>query len=54
VILGKVYFETFNSQKILRFDPDVERGQRSLVAREVLLQQSTSVIVFHLGRCEIS
>ena len=49
VILGEGYFETFNSQKYLRFDPHVEPDKRSLVAREVLpATEHNPVIVFHL------
>ena len=49
VILGEGYFETFNSQKYLRFDPPVEPDKRSLVAREVLpATEHNPVIVFHL------
>jgi ABC-type transport system substrate-binding protein len=49
MILGEGYFETFNSQKYLRFDPDVEPDKRSLVAREVLpATEHNPIIVFHL------
>jgi ABC-type transport system substrate-binding protein len=49
MVLGEDYFKTFNGQKYLRFDSDIEPDKRSLIAREVLpATEHNPVIVFHL------
>jgi ABC-type transport system substrate-binding protein len=49
VLLGAGYFKTFNGQKYLQFDPEVEPSKRALYASEVLpATEENPIIVFHL------
>jgi ABC-type transport system substrate-binding protein len=49
VLLGADYFKTFNGQKYLQFDTEVEPNKRALYASEVLpATEENPIIVFHL------
>jgi ABC-type transport system substrate-binding protein len=49
VILGESYFKTFDGQKYLQFNPDVELGKRALYASEILpATEENPIILFHL------
>ncbi len=48
-ILGKDYFKTFNAQKYVQFDPDVDPKKKAEYASEVLpATEHNPIIVFHL------
>jgi ABC-type transport system substrate-binding protein len=49
VLLGADYFKTFNGQKYLKFNPEVEPSKKALYASEVLpAREQNPIIVFHL------
>ena len=49
VLLGPGYFKTFDGQKYLQFDPEVEPDKRAQYTREVLpATEQNPIIVFHL------
>jgi ABC-type transport system substrate-binding protein len=49
MLLGANYFKTFNGEKYLQFNPEVEPGKRALYASEVLpVTEENPIIVFHL------
>jgi ABC-type transport system substrate-binding protein len=48
-ILGKDYFKTFNTQRYVQFDPEVDPKKKSEYASEVLpATEQNPIIVFHL------
>ncbi len=48
-ILGKDYFRTFNAQRYVQFDPEVDPKKKSAYASEVLpATEHNPIIVFHL------
>ena len=48
-ILGKDYFKTFNAQKYVQFDPEVDPKKKPVYASEVLPgAEHNPIIVFHL------
>ncbi len=49
VIVGKDYFQAFDAQKYVQFEPGVEPDKRALYANEVLpATEHNPIIVFHL------
>jgi ABC-type transport system substrate-binding protein len=49
MLLGANYFKTFNGEKYLQFNPEVEPSKRALYASEVLpATEENPIIVFHL------
>lgn len=49
VVLGKDYFKTFNAQKYVQFDSEVDPNRRALYASDALpATEHNPVIVFHL------